>query len=80
MVQKSKQNGIVKYYGLLRVVLVLLIIVRLLGIISMIAQFNKPVNVEIVAILNDRAYKISALVGSILDIILLVIFYKIVSM
>jgi hypothetical protein len=78
MTKQSKWN-ISKYYGVIRFILILLIIGRVVDIISMIVEFNKPVDENIVEVLNQRSYKISIIVGSILDIILLSIFYKIVS-
>lgn len=78
MAQQSKK-GMNRYYGLLRIVLVLLIIGRVIGIVSLIAEFNKPVDVEIIAILNDRAYKIGSMIGTILELMLFIVFYKIIS-
>lgn len=77
--KKQSKLGISNYYGVLRIVLLLLIVGRLIGIVSMITEFNKPVDEGIVEILNDRGYKIFTIVAAILDILLLIIFYKIIS-
>ena len=77
--KKQSKSGISNYYGVLRIVLIFLILGRLIGIVSMITEFNKPVDEGIVEILNDRGYKIFTIVSAILDILLLIVFYHIVS-
>lgn len=78
MTTQPKWN-ISKYYGVIRFILILLILGRVVDIISMIVEFNKPVDEHIIEVLNQRSYKISIIIGSIMDIILLFIFYKIIS-
>ena len=79
--QKSKQQQapFSRYYWILRIVLILLIIGRILGMIGIIMEFNKPVDKEVIDVMNSRGYKSSVLLGSVFDIVMLIIFYKIIN-
>lgn len=73
----ANQTKFSQYYGVLRVLLVLLIVGRVLNIIGTIVNFNKPtVDELVVEIMNQKGYKISTIIGSVFDIVLFTILCK----
>lgn len=79
MIPEQRKRDITQYYGIVRVVLIVLIIGHVLSIITTIIDYNKPMDEKTVEWLNSREYKNISIISTIVYIAMYTMFYKIVS-